>query len=502
MNRLFATLWRTHSCVPCPHSWGHNLLIRPILYLFAIICPLAISVHAADIRLPAFTHTVLPNGATLDLMPKPGVPLVGFRILINGGAEAEPPNLAGLSSITAQLLRKGTSKRTADQFSDELDFLGGTFQSPEATQSPASVITAEFLKKDFDRGLDLVSDAVLHPTFPEAEASKLLSQRIDAAKSAKDNPQSAIGLYFASFFFGPDHPYGRVADEASLSRIHRDDIVAFHKRNYSGKNLIIIVTGDFDPAAAAAKVREAFGSVPSGDAFTAAPPPGGREIKTRISSGTQHPAPRMLLVDKPDATQTYFYIAQPGIDRTNPDRVKLMLVNLVFGGRFTSLLNEALRVKSGLSYGATSIVQQPRVPGATIIASYTKTETTEKAIDMALDVLKQLADKGLTADQLSSSKAYMKGTFPPQRLETTDQLAAVLGDLDIYHLGKGDIDDLFSRIDAVTLDDANATARKYYQSDNLTFVLIGNAAKIRDSVKKYAPGMTEISISKPGFTAD
>ena len=479
--------WRTHSCVPCPHSWGHNLPMIGIISLFFLICR---PTFATDIRLPAFTTQKLPNGVTVDLMPKPGVPLVGFRILINGGAEAEPPNLAGLSSITAQLLRKGTSKRTADQFSEELDFLGGTFQAPEATQSPASVVAAEFLKKDFDRGLDLVTDAVLRPTFPEAEVSKLLSQRIDAAKSAKDNPQSAIGLYFASFFFGPNHPYGRVADEASLSRIHRDDIVAFHKSNYCGKNLIVIVTGDFDSAEALSKIRAAFGSMPAGESFA--------ETKTP----NVPPSTRLLLVDKPDATQTYFYIAQPGIDRTNPDRVKLMLVNLVFGGRFTSLLNEALRVKSGLTYGATSIVQQPRIPGATIMASFTKTETTEKAIDMALDVLKQLDDKGLTPEQLSSSKAYMKGTFPTQRLETTDQLATVLGDMAIYNLGKGDIDDLFSRIDAVTLDDANATARKYYQSNNLTFVLIGNASKIRDSVKKYAPKMVEIPISKPGFAAD
>ena len=456
----------------------------------AVAALLASAAFAADVRLPPFTRQVLANGVTVELMPKPGVPLVGFRILINGGAEAEPANLAGVASVTAQLLRKGTAKRSADRFSEELDFLGGTFQSPEAAQSPASVIAAEFLKKDFDRGLDLVSDAVLHPSFPEAEVAKLLSQRVDAAKSAKDNPQSAIGLYFAAFFFGPGHPYGRVADENSLARIHRDDIAAFHARNYCGKNLVVIVTGDFDANEAASKVRTAFGNTPAGEAFT--------EAKAPVVSG----GPRLLLVDKPDATQTYFYIAQPGIDRTNPDRVKLMLVNLVFGGRFTSLLNEALRVKSGLTYGATSIVQQPRIPGATIMASFTKTETTEKAIDMSLDVLKHLREDGLTADQLSSSKAYMKGTFPPQRLETTDQLATVLGDMAIYNLGKGDIDDLFSRIDAVTLEDANAAARKYYQSGNLAFVLIGNASKIRDSVKKYAPKMVEIPITKPGFSAD
>jgi predicted Zn-dependent peptidase len=159
-------------------------------------------------------------------------------------------------------------------------------------------------------------------------------------------------------------------------------------------------------------------------------------------------------------------------------------------------------VKSGLTYGATSIVQQPRLPGAILIASFTKTDTTEKAIDMALDVLKRLGETGITADQLASVKAYLKGTFPPQRLETSDQIAATLGDIEVYGLGKGDIDDLFSRIDAVTLDDANAVARKYYKAANLTFVLVGNAAKIRDTVKKYGPKLTEVAITHPGFLAE
>ncbi|HLG97742.1 MAG TPA: pitrilysin family protein [Bryobacteraceae bacterium] len=456
---------------------------------FALLLALAPVSLLGQVRLPAFTQQVLPNGVTVDLMPRSGIPLVGFRVLINGGAEAEPANLSGLATITAQLLRKGTAKRTADQFSEELDFLGGTFQTPESTESPTTVITAEFLKKDFDRGLDLVSDAVLHPSFTEPEVRKLLAQRIDAAKSIKDNPQAAIGMYFASFFFGPDHPYGRVADETTLSRIQRQDIAAFHARNYCGKNLIVIVSGDFDPAAAAPKIREAFAGAPAGDAFQPLKAPA-------IPTGA-----RLLLIDKPDATQTYFYIGEPGIGRTSPDRAKLMLVNLLFGGRFTSMLNEELRVKSGLTYGATSIVQQPRLPGATIIASFTKTDTTEKTIDMALEVLKRLREQGITADQLASAKAYLKGTFPPQRLETTDQIASVLGDLAVYHLGKADVDDFFSRIDAVTVDEANATARKYFRDENLTFVLLGNASKIRDAAKKYAPKMIEVPIGKPGFSA-
>src|SRR6185369_4554099 len=152
----------------------------------------------------------------------------------------------------------------------------------------------EFLRKDFDRGLDLVSDAVLHPVFPDDEVRKLIAQRTDGVKAMKDNPQSAIGAYYQAFFFGPNHPYGRPADEASLSRINRSTIQKFHAQNYCGRNLVVIVTGDFDLASARTKIAAAFGSAPAGTAFewpTAAPP----ESKTHL-----------LLIDKPDATQTYF----------------------------------------------------------------------------------------------------------------------------------------------------------------------------------------------------
>jgi zinc protease len=440
-----------------------------------------------QLRIPPYTRTVLPNGVVVDLLPRTGVPLVGFRILVKGGVEAEPANLAGLASVTAQLLRKGTAKRSADQFSEELDFLGGTFQNFDSPQASVTTISGEFLKKDFDHGLDLMTDAVLHPAFPEAEVSKTLAQRVDAAKAQKDNPQGAIGAYFAAYFYGPNHPYGHPPDEITLGHIQRQQIVDFHERVYCGKNMVIIVTGDFDPESAKGKIQDAFAGVAPGKAF-------------EWTKGARADAPsNVLLVDKPDATQTYFYIGQPGIDRKNPDRVKLLLINTLFGGRFTSMLNEELRVKSGLSYGASCMLQRVRMAGSIVITTYTKTETTEKAIDMALEVLKQLSEKGITAEQLASVKAYIKGTFPTQQLETTDQLANILAEMELYGLGKDEIDDFFSRIDAASLDDINATTRKYYKPDHLTFVLLGNAAKIRQVAAKYAPKVTEVSVTKPGF---
>jgi len=144
-------------------------------------------------------------------------------------------------------------------------------------------------------------------------------------------------------------------------------------------------------------------------------------------------------------------------------------------------------------------VQEPRLAGSIVITTFTKTETTAKAIDMALETLRRLGEKGITAEQLTSAKAYFKGTYPPARLQTADQLAAILGEFEIYGLGRDEVDDLFSRIDAVSLEQANAAARKYYKSENLTFVLLGNAAKIREAAAKYAPKVVEVSITKPGI---
>jgi zinc protease len=443
---------------------------------------------AAQVKLPSYTRDVLPNGAVVYMVPKTGLPLVNFRVIVKGGLESEPAGKAGLSLIVADLLRRGTTQRNADQFSDELEGLGGTFNP--AADEQATTVNAEFLKKDFDQGLALVADAVLHPAFPEAEVRKTLARRADALKAMKDNPM-AIQQYARSYFFGNAHPYGRIPDEASLDRIRRQDILDYHANMYSGRNLIVIVAGDFDPASAKARIAATFGAAPAGTAYAwaqDAPP-------ARPNSA------RVLLVDKPDATQTYFVIAQPGARRATPDRVPLLLANTLFGGRFTSMLNDELRVNSGLTYGARSAVDTDRLTGSLYISTYTKTETTGRAIDLAIDILKRLSDKGITAEQLASAKTYVKGIYPTQKLQTADQIAQVLGEIELYGLDRDEVDQFFQRVDAVTVEQINQVARRYYRSDNLTFVLLGNAAKIRDVASKYGPTVTERSVKQPGWGA-
>ena len=456
---------------------------------FACLLLLTALTASAQVRLPDYTRTVLSNGVVTYVLVRQDVPMVTLRAIVRGGAETDPLAKAGLASVTADLLRGGTSDRTADQFSEQLDFIGATFSTSVDEQS--TTITSEFLSKDTDQGLALFADVILDPTFPEAEVQKVLARRIDSVKAVKDSPRAAIGRYFRSFFFPDGHPYSRQTsgDEVTLDRIRRDDIVACHQRLYAGRNLTVLAVGDFDAAAMATKLNSAFGELGAGERYAWAP---------RVPSLAREGA-RLLLVDKPGATQTYFRIAQPGIDRKHPDRDALRLVNTLFGGRFTSMLNDELRVNAGLTYGAFSRLDRDRLRGAITIDTFTGTETTAEAIDLALEVLERFREKGIDEEQLTSAKAYIEGLFPTSTIETAGQLAAVLGDLELYELDRSEIDGFFQRIDAITVEQANAAIRKHYAHDALQFILVGDAGKIRETVAKYAPQLVEVSITDPGF---
>src|ERR1700683_2167379 len=181
--------------------------MKPLLGLclmFATALP-----QFAQVKLPPYTREVLPNGVVVALVPHPGVPLVHSHVLVKGGAESDPPQMAGLASVTAQLLRRGTAKRNADRFSQDLDYLGGTFTTSFDAGGSSVAITAEFLAKDFDLGLDLLSDALMHPSFPEDEVAKEIARRLDQLRTAKDNPAAAIRSYFQTAFFGRLDPRGK-----------------------------------------------------------------------------------------------------------------------------------------------------------------------------------------------------------------------------------------------------------------------------------------------------
>jgi zinc protease len=441
---------------------------------------------AGALKLPAYQKTVLPNGLTLLVMEQHEVPLVSFRLLVPAGSVGDPAGREGAASLTAALLRKGTSRRTAAGFADELDFIGGSFESGVSVD--AATISAEFMKKDLAKGLDLLADAVLHPSFPADEVSKLVKQRVDGIRSAKDRAQGVLSTYYNAYLFGA-HPYGRPAGgtETSLASIARDDVARFYDAFYVPAGSVLAVVGDFATADMQRDLTALFGAWPARSAPKVALAPV-EPVKGR----------KLLLIDKPDATQTNFTVGNVGIDRNNPDRVAIEVVNTLFGGRFTSLINTELRIKSGLTYGAGSSFGRWKARGPFAITSFTRNSTTEKALDLTLEVVKRFHESGITEENLASAKAYLKGQFPPD-LESSDQLAAILAELVYNGLDQREVDDYFARVDAVTLAEANRVIRDYFPMENLVFTLIGKASEIEGMVGKYAPVVDRKSISATGY---
>jgi predicted Zn-dependent peptidase len=206
----------------------------------------------------------------------------------------------------------------------------------------------------------------------------------------------------------------------------------------------------------------------------------------------------LLLVDKPDASQTYFAIGNVETAVGDPDRVAIRVVNTIFGGRFTSMLNEALRVESGLTYGVRSSFDPRKQPGPYGIYTFTKNDSTVQAIDMALQVLHKLHKEGITAEQLASAKSYIKGQFPPS-IETSKALAQRIASDEFYGLSDDEVNQLEARVDAVTPEIARQVIQKHFPEENLVFVLIGKASAIGPAVEKYADKRDTREISAPGF---
>ena len=441
---------------------------------------------SGELKLPPYKKVLLKNGLALLLMEQHEVPLVSFHLILRTGSVADPDRREGLALITAGLLRKGTKTHTSDQISAALDFIGGQFGAGAGSDTTA--VSAEFLKKDLRTGLDLLADVLLNPAFPAEEVTKLLKQRLDGVKSAKDRAQGVIGQYFNAYLFG-DHAYARPSsgDERSLAAITRDDVVKFYETNYGPGAAILATVGDFQTEEMEKLLSEKFSS------WMAKPVPAARVPEPSVAPGR-----RLLVVDKPDTTQTFFRLGNVGIARTNPDRVWIDVVNTLFGGRFTSMINTELRIKSGLTYGAGSSFDERLARGPFFISSFTPNETTEKALDLTLEVLKRLHEKGISETDLNSAKTYIKGQFPTE-LETTDQLAATLAELEFFGLDERDINTRSAKVDAMTVGDAKRIIQQYFPLENLVFVLIGKAAEIEPVVKKYAPSMDRKSILQPGF---
>jgi zinc protease len=448
---------------------------------------LAAPLRTDGFRLPDYEEVRLGNGLRLVLAEKRDVPLIAFQAVLAGGVVAEPPNLNGLAAVTAALLKQGAGARGAREFSEAVASVGGIFEIEAELES--IVVRGEFMARNAALMVELLADVLRRPTLAPPEFDKVKARAIRSVTAARDSDPRALVLPYAHAFLFGEHPYGRAlsGSEESLARLAHEDVLSFYRDQFGADRLTLTVIGDFDLDEMRARLEAAL----EGWGRSGAEPP-------EVPGTTSATGGRLLLVDKPGASQTYFWIGNLGVARADPQTPAVDLVNTLFGGRFTSMLNNALRVESGLTYGARSLLERHREPGSLGMLSFCATENTVEAIDLALAQLDRLHEEGLDATALASGRNYLLGTYT-LALETGPQLAAALSELKFFDLPDAALDEYASRVAGVSRATSQGLIERVYPTrDELLFVLIGDADAIREQVSRYGD-LAELAISTPRF---
>jgi zinc protease len=376
--------------------------------------------------------------------------------------------------MTAGLLKKGTAARNATTIAEDIDFIGGTLTA--GTGLDKFSVSSEFLKKDVDAGLALFAEVVLTPTFPQEELDRERSQRLATLEQYKEEPGSIAGLYFARLVYG-SHPYGNqtIGTASSLKRMTRDDVAGFYRETFLPNNSILVVVGDFTTNEMLAALTQAFGQWRKG-------------TPRAIPSSTPEPMEgrKVVVVSKPDVTQTQIRIGNVGIDVTNPDWFTVQVANSILGNGFTSRLVEEIRVKRSLSYGARSAFPAYQRGGMYLISTFTKNQTTRETIDVALEEVRKYRERGASRAELLKAQNYLAGDFA-RDLQAPDNLASNLSDMIFNNFPADYLETYVLKLRNVTLDDIKRVVQTYFRLDDIIIMVVTNPKETQESLIGLGP---------------
>jgi zinc protease len=433
---------------------------------------------AREVPFPPYSLQTLPNGLQVVVVPHHEQPVVSMRMIIRAGGALDPKGKHGLAQVVASLLTQGAGGKSAGELNDTIDFIGGEMGAGAGTD--LSFINMVVMKDSLGLGLSMLSDLARRPTFAPEEIERKRQQMLSGMKVSIEDPEFIANSVFDRLVYGL-HPYGmpQTGTPESLGAIARDDIVAFHQRNFVPNNTIMAMVGDLTAEEAFEGVKRAFGdwerrSVPS-DTFT--PPP--------------DPTRRVIVVNRPDAVQTEVRVGHIGIRRNHPDHMALNLAVRILGGEGANRLHQILRTARGLTYGAQADMDTRRESGAVEASTNTRSGATGEVLRLMVDEFWRLQRERVSERELSDAKAYLAGSFP-LTIETPDAIATQILNVLFYGLPIEELQSFRQRVNAVTPDDIERVARFYLRPDRLSIVLVGNASTFTSQLARVGFGTFEL----------
>ena len=406
----------------------------------------------------------LPNGLVVLFHENHANPTVAIHGLVRAGAIFDPAPKSGLSSFTAAMLDRGTAHRTAFQQAEALEGLGASLHFDSGPETVT--VSGHALSEDLDRVLDVLADALRHPSFTPEQVEKARDELLVRATISEENTGYVASRAAGEILYPPEHPYHRspIGTEATLRAITREDLAAFHAAHYGPAQTILALAGDVDPESTLEQVRRAFAAWPRLERpapFVVPPAPTPSRAERRV-------------IRMKGKSQVDVVFALPGIARTDPDYYAAMIANFVLGGgSLSSRLMDSIRDKQGLVYGVYSSLNAGIGAGPIQIRAGTNPANADRTADAILAEVERMHAEGPEESELEEAVSYLTGVFPV-RLEANSGVAAQILGAELYGLGVDYIERYPSIIRGVTLEATRAAARKTIHPKSYALAIAGS----------------------------
>jgi zinc protease len=432
-----------------------------------------------ELKLPKLQRTTLSNGLKVILAERHEVPLVNFTLAADAGFASDASATPGTANLAMQVLTDGTHTRNALQISDELETLGATLR--ESSNLDLSFVSLSALTAKLDPSLDLFADVVLHPSYPETEVKREQKLVLAGIDREQNTPATLALRVLPGLLYGAGHPYGNPltgsGTKESVAKLTREDLVKFHDTWLFPNNSTLIVVGDTTLKEVTPKLEKLFagwksGSVPAKDV---------KAVPVASKSA-------VYLIDKPGALQSVIIAGVVAPPRGNPQEIAIEAMNNSLGGMFGARLNMNLREDKHWSYGARTVLRDARSQRPFYAVAPVQTDKTKEAlVEMNKEFRGIVGDHPVSADELAKIQANETLKLPGSR-ETLDALGQSIIDLVQFGLPDDYYDTYAGKVRALKTNDVNQAAKEVVRPDNLTWIVVGDRAKIESGVRELGLG--------------
>jgi zinc protease len=403
----------------------------------------------------------LDNGITVLVYENRTVESVVVDGLVRAGALAEVREMAGLADFTAEMLMRGTEKRSFDEIFEEIEAVGASVDFGAGRH--VSDFYASCLAEDLDLILDILSDSLLHPTFPEDQIERVRGEVIAGLQMRANDTRQMAALKFRELLY-QDHPYGQSVNGYldSADRIDQESIARYHDHYFGPKGMIITLVGAIEPESAFEKVSSAFGSWEKE-----------QQSMPEVPLANRPDSKQRIHFDMPEKTQSDIMLGVPGPLRSAPDYLEASMANTILGvfGMY-GRLGKNVRESQGLAYYAYSRLSGGLGPSPWHVSAGVSPDKVEVALESVIYEIDRILEEPIPAEELNDSQAFRSGALPVS-LETNQGVANVLTDLELFDLGLDYLQTLPEKLFAMTPESVQSAARNYLSTEQITITVAG-----------------------------